>query len=223
MGTQLILTVGTNALPVWVAWYHLKDILEPPITVRFVYTSDTETQKNSLVSYCAGAGSGRHIQTSPGALGTVRGDIRREILTDLKDYLHVHYTGGTKVMSVETISTIESGLPEDILMDTTYLDPRGKIGPRITSRSKVLVEDARLGINLVLGALPTSTVLSSCLPIHPRRWNQQRVKHICGVRAKYTLRILTPIQLMGHALLEGKHTILVTCLSTVRMRRLRKL
>ena len=146
MGTQLILTVGTNALPVWVAWYHLKDILEPPITVRFVYTSDTETQKNSLVSYCAGAGSGRHIQTSPGALGTVRGDIRREILTDLKDYLHVHYTGGTKVMSVETISTIESGLPEDILMDTTYLDPRGKIGPRITSRSKVLVEDARLGI-----------------------------------------------------------------------------
>ena len=48
MATQLIFTVGTNALPIWVAWYHLKDKLEAPIKVRLVHTTDTEPQKEVL-------------------------------------------------------------------------------------------------------------------------------------------------------------------------------
>ena len=149
MGTQLILTVGTNALPVWVAWYHLKDMLEPPITVRFVYTADTEPQKDLLETHCGDATFGQHIQTSPGNLGAVRGDIRREILPGLEDgtHLHVHYTGGTKVMGVETVSAIESRLPEGIRMNTTYLDPRGTAGPCIDSRRGIVVRDARQGVD----------------------------------------------------------------------------
>lgn len=149
MGTQLILTVGTNALPVWVAWYHLKDILEQPITVRFVYTADTESQKDLLETHCAGATFGQHIRTSPGALGTVRQNVKDAILQGLEDgpHLHVHYTGGTKVMGVETVSAIESELPRNIRMDTTYLDPRGNAGPRIMSRHRILRADARQGVD----------------------------------------------------------------------------
>ena len=52
MSTQLIMTVGTNALPVWVAWYHLKDKLkdesDDDILVRFIHTAGTINQKNLL-------------------------------------------------------------------------------------------------------------------------------------------------------------------------------
>ncbi len=150
MATQLILTVGTNPLPVWVAWYHLRDILEQPVSVRFVYTSGTQDEKGRLEHHCQGASFGRHIQTSPGNPGTVRGDIRSGILNGLGEettHLHIHYTGGTKVMGVETVSAIESGLPENISIDTTYLDPRGSRGPCILSRRKVLVRDARTDID----------------------------------------------------------------------------
>ena len=62
MSTQLIMTVGTNALPVWVAWHHLKDRLEDPISVRFVHTANTVPQKNLLVTHCTPASFGRHIK-----------------------------------------------------------------------------------------------------------------------------------------------------------------
>ena len=80
MATQLIMTVGTNALPIWVAWHHLKDKLEKPIKVRFIYTADTTDEKDRLVEYCQGADFGKHIKTSPGDPATVRGDIRGQIL-----------------------------------------------------------------------------------------------------------------------------------------------
>ena len=155
MATQLIMTVGTNALPVWVAWYHLKDILEKPIQVRFVHTEKTEEQKNLLLTHCTPADFDRHIKTSPGNPGKVRGDIRSKILAGLDEnttHLHVHYTGGTQVMGVETVSAIEEKLAEspNVTLDTTYLDARGNVGPCLLSRRKVYLKDARknLGPNL---------------------------------------------------------------------------
>lgn len=153
MATQLILTVGTNPLPIWVAWYHLKDKLEQPVSVRFVYTSDTEDEKKRLERYCHGASFGRHIQTSSGNPGTVRRDIRDRIVNSLGDettHLHIHYTGGTKVMGVETVSAVESGLPQNVNIDTTYLDPRGSRGPCILSRRRILVGDTRKDIDAYL-------------------------------------------------------------------------
>ena len=156
MATQLIMTVGTNALPVWVAWYHLKDKLEPPINkVRFIHTTDTVSQKNLLETHCSPADFGKHIKTSPGNPGTVRGDIRKKILGDLDErttHLHVHYTGGTQVMGVETVSAIEERLAgnPDVRLDTTYLDARGNNGPCLISRRKVIKSDARNNINVDL-------------------------------------------------------------------------
>ena len=148
MGTQLILTVGTNPLPVWVAWYHLKDKLQKPIKVRLVHTKDTVDERDRLKKYCQGADFLDPIQTSAGNPGTVRRDIS-VILNDLNEInnLHVHYTGGTKVMAVETVAGIEYDLPEDIDLDTSYLDPRTNSGPAIVNSSgRILVRDTRKGI-----------------------------------------------------------------------------
>ena len=147
MGTQLILTVGTNPLPVWVAWYHLKEKLPKPIKVRLVYTKNTVDERDRLRKYCQGADFLDPIQTSAGRPGTVRRDID-VILNDLDGInIHVHYTGGTKVMAVETVAGIEYGLLEGTDLDTSYLDPRYDSGPAIVnSRDRILVGDTRKGI-----------------------------------------------------------------------------
>lgn len=155
MATQLVMTVGTNALPVWVAWYHLRDKLEPPVNVRFVHTKDTDSQKNLLETHCTPASFGNPIKTSPGNPGKVRGDIRSKILAGLDEnttHLHVHYTGGTQVMGAETVSAIEERLAENpnVRLDTTYLDARGNNGPCLVSRSGVIRSDARNDINVDL-------------------------------------------------------------------------
>ncbi|MYK17324.1 hypothetical protein F4055_04035 [Candidatus Poribacteria bacterium] len=150
MATQLIMTVGTNALPVWVAWHHLKDKLDPPIKVRFIHTADTTDDKDRLVKYCQGSNFGNHIKTSPGDPATVRRDIRQKILNGLDENtttIHFHYTGGTKVMGVEAESAIESKLPQNIQMETSYLDPRSTGGPSIAGRSRRYVDDARKNVN----------------------------------------------------------------------------
>ena len=154
MGTQLILTVGTNPLPVWVAWYHLKDLkdeLPQPIELRLVHTAATEDEKDRLEDHCPGADFLDPIQTSAGNPATVRGDIRN-ILRNLPQdtsHLHVHYTGGTKVMGVETVSAIEAQLSEiqDVRLQTSYLDPRGTSGPTIVSRGAPLIRDTRQGVD----------------------------------------------------------------------------
>lgn len=151
MGTQLILTVGTNPLPVWVAWYHLKEKLEKPIKVRLVHTAGTVAERDRLQQHCHDADFLAPIQTSAGGPGTVRENIG-VILNDLEgiNNLHVHYTGGTKVMGVETVSAIEAQLPEiqNVRLQTSYLDPRGASGPTIVSREDSLVRDARQNVDL---------------------------------------------------------------------------
>ena len=153
MGTQLILTVGTNPLPVWVAWYHLKEKLQPPIKVRLVHTAGTVDEKKCLEiccrECCRDADFLSPIKTSAGDPKTIRGDIGI-ILKDLDgiNNLHVHYTGGTKVIAVETVVGIKYSLPENINLDTSYLDPRGSSGPIIrNSNGENLVEDTRKNIN----------------------------------------------------------------------------
>ena len=152
MGTQLILTVGTNPLPVWVAWYHLKDKLPQPIKVRLVHTADTKAEKDRLERYFQGASFLDPIQTSAGDPETVRSDIRhilRDSSAETSD-LHVHYTGGTKVMGVETVSATEAQLRDNqnVRLQTSYLNPRGALGPTIESREGPLVRDTRQNVDL---------------------------------------------------------------------------
>ena len=156
MGTQLVLTVGTNALPVWVAWHHLKGKLEPPVEVRFVYTAQTEDEMQRLKKRCTGANILPQLATSDGNPGTVRKDING-ILQRIPDSttLHVHYTGGTKVMAVEAVSAIEAQLRHrpNVSLQTSYLDPRGASGPTIVSRTRPLIADTRQGICPDLGLI----------------------------------------------------------------------
>ena len=160
MGTQLIFTVGTNPLPVWVAWFHLKDVLEPTVReIRLVHTADTVQERDRLIAECQGANFlTPHIPTSPGNPGTVRNDVR-VILNDLNpgiDNLHVHYTGGTKVMSVEVVAELEYSLPNGINLGTSYLDPRGAAGPMIVdSNGNPLKRDARENVTPDLDLIAT--------------------------------------------------------------------
>lgn len=159
MATQLIMTVGTNALPVWVAWHHLKDKLEPSINkVRFIHTNDTEPQKDLLEEHCNPASFGKHIKTSPGNPGKVRQDIRQKILNGLDEnttHLHVHYTGGTQVMGVETVSAIEERVKENanLTLDTSYLNARSGKEPCLTSRHRNIKPDTRDGIAVALNRI----------------------------------------------------------------------
>lgn len=158
MATQLIMTVGTNALPVWVAWYHLNDELDPPVAVRFIHTPDTEPQKDLLEKHCNPASFGTHIKTSPGDPRKVRGDIRKRILNGLDEnttHLHVHYTGGTQVMGVETVSAIEEKVKENanLTLDTSYLNARSGKEPRLISRYRNIKPDARDGIAVDLNRI----------------------------------------------------------------------
>ena len=149
MGTQLIFTVGTNPLPVWVAWHHLKGKLQPPVHVRFVHTANTTTEKERLKKYCHGATFLNAIQTSAGNPRLVR-DAIRPVVNNLADtdLLHVHYTGGTKVMGVETVAALEASLPQGIHLDTSYLDARSNSGPVIVNRAgNNWVNDARKDID----------------------------------------------------------------------------
>ena len=152
MGTQLIFTVGTNPLPVWVAWHHLKDQLEQPVKVRLIHTPGTEDEKGRLVKYCSDANFLDPISTSPGNPKKVHDDVQ-VVINTLEEFthLHVHYTGGTKVMSVETVAALEYGLLElkGIEYHTTYLDPRGGEGPTIVDSHGKTYEpsDARNNIN----------------------------------------------------------------------------
>ncbi len=148
MGTQLIFTVGTNPLPIWVAWHHLKDKLQP-VQVRFVHTAGTKKEKERLKNYCHGADFLNPIETSAGKPDTVRRDITNIMNSDdlrATSCLHVHYTGGTKVMGVETVAAIEASLPKDIQLDTSYLDARADSGPTIVDQEGIMVGDTREGI-----------------------------------------------------------------------------
>ena len=152
MGTQLILTVGTNPLPVWVAWYHLKDTLDQPVTVRLVHTPETVAESDRLRTYCSGADFRDPIETDAGSPREIREAVRAAVLNDLPegtDRHHFHYTGGTKVMSVEVLAGIllAPGADQQNL-STSYLNPRGNAGPVILSRANrdPVVADARVGV-----------------------------------------------------------------------------
>lgn len=182
-GTQIIFTVGANALPVWVAWKHLVDFnvlerinLSLPIQVRLVYTENTRSQKDRIMCSCplpATLGDAlekrdtvsTNILTSPGNLKTIRENIQRYIfgsnddgLLDNIACLHVHYTGGTQAMGVETVATIESKVSgnqkinkREIEFSTSYLNARDDSNvPKIMGPHGELVGDTRVGIDLDL-------------------------------------------------------------------------
>ena len=156
MGTQLIFLVGTNPLPIWVAWFHLKDKLPQPVKVRFVHTAQTQEQKNRLVNYmkdhcCFDLCSElSYIETVPADPSAIHAKIKGNVTENMA--LHVHYTGGTKAMDVETVSTLELGNTDPL--PRSYLDPGRTQAPTIFCRgaklNPALPDDARKGVKIKL-------------------------------------------------------------------------
>ena len=142
---HLILTVGTNALPVWVAWYHLKEHLHNP-KVGFVYTDETENRKKYLEADCPDTFP--IYPTAPGQPKAVQHTIKG-MLENLPNgsNIHVHYTGGTQVMGVETVSTIAT---KRKAVQRSYLDARSESTPQIVDANGQMIgpADAREGICL---------------------------------------------------------------------------
>ena len=154
MGTQLILTVGTNALPVWMAWYHLKDKLPQPVDVLLVYTNRTKDAKELLECYYRKAGTSvSSIETS--AHNPEMDLIHKKIIKDFPTHctnLHVHYTGGTQAMGVATVTAMmmaQDTLRENnqhVSMDASYLDPGRESAPTIVSWKGSLIRDTRVTV-----------------------------------------------------------------------------
>ena len=154
MGTLLMLTVGTNPLPVWVALHHLKGELPSPIHVRFVHTKETRPEADRLLKYSHDVSAIDTVETVSGNPTTVRNDITQNLKHNLPDNtncIHVHYTGGTKVMCVETVAAAENikvAFPSRNLdIETSYLDPRADAGATLIDRNgNILIPDTRKGI-----------------------------------------------------------------------------
>lgn len=154
MGTLLMLTVGTNPLPVWVALHHLKDNLRHPIHVRLVHTKETRPERDRLLKYNSNAFAMDAVETVSGNPVTVRNDITQNLIHNLPNNttcIHVHYTGGTKVMCVETVAAAEifkiSLLSRNMDIETSYLDPRADTGATLIDRNgNALVSDTRKGV-----------------------------------------------------------------------------
>ena len=154
MGTLLILTVGTNPLPVWVALHHLKDNLPSPIHVRLVHTKETKPERDRLLKYSRDVSTIDTVETVSGNPATVRNDITQNLTHNLPDNttcIHVHYTGGTKVMCVETVAAAEifkiPFLSRNMDIETSYLDPRADAGATLIDQNgNALILDTRKGV-----------------------------------------------------------------------------
>ena len=178
MGTQLVLLVGTNPLPVWVAWHHLRYKLPQPVCVRFVHTAGTKDEKERLEKHCQSTEFLAPIETSEGKPDVIRRNIRDGIRHDIPQkvsFLHVHYTGGTKAMAVEAVvaalKAIEISDQIHGSLDISYLDPRAGSGPTIVKHSGApWIVDARKDVdaNLSLVAQLNGFEIKKCSPMPTR-------------------------------------------------------
>lgn len=167
MGTQLILTVGKNPLPVWVAWDRLTKLWQSQgqkdIAVQFVYTEGTKDEKELLKGYCKKAKILVLEDIPTSQHKPDKEDICKKIVAEYRSEftnIHVHYTGGTQAMGVAAVCAMllaqNTLLAEDnrkVIVDASYLDPGRSSAPRIVSwepHSDSLIEDTRVDVPAAL-------------------------------------------------------------------------
>lgn len=159
MATHLILTVGKNPLPVWVACErlteHWREKNQGDTAVQFVYTEGTQEEKELLKQYCTKAGVTILADILTSHRAPNQNDICRRIIEEHHEFknLHVHYTGGTQAMGVATVCAMLaakidlSGEGQNVSIDASYLDPGRDSAPTIVSWARdPLIEDTRVGV-----------------------------------------------------------------------------
>lgn len=160
---HLVLTVGKNPLPIWVAWDRLTAHWTGQgheVAVQFVHTPGSTDEKERLKEY--------RIADRTTVLDDVETDarepdiegIKNQIVTALEKEgvtdLHVHYTGGTQAMGVATAyAMLLVGTSREIQLDMSYLDPGRGIPPATSSPPAVvswkhglLIDDTRVSVNV---------------------------------------------------------------------------
>lgn len=160
MATHLILTVGKNPLPVWVAWdrltAHWHEKGQGETAVQFVYTKGTQDEKELLRWYCTIA----RVKVLDDIQISQRAPDQSSICKKIIEAhhpeftnLHVHYTGGTQAMGVATVCAMLAAKIElreqnrDVSVDASYLDPGRDSAPTIVSWAyDPLIEDTRVGV-----------------------------------------------------------------------------
>ena len=161
MATQLILTVGKNPLPVWVAWDRLtnlwRDQGQNNVAVQFVYTEGTKDEKKLLKDYCLEADMNVLNDILTSQRNPNQQHICGKIVQDHQPQftnLHLHYTGGTQAMGVATVcamllakNTLLTDCDRKVSIDASYLDPGRGSAPMIVSWTRdPLIEDTRVGV-----------------------------------------------------------------------------
>ena len=167
MATQLILTVGKNPLPVWVAWDRLTKLWQSQeqndIAVQFVHTTETENEKELLKNYCNKAKMTVLEDILTSQHKPDKEDICKKIVKNHRakfTNLHVHYTGGTQAMGVAAVcamldaqNTLLAEHERKVSVDASYLDPGRSSAPRIVSWDPYrdsLIEDTRVDVPAAL-------------------------------------------------------------------------
>lgn len=108
---HLILTTGTNALPVLVAARHLLEA-HPAANMTLLHSGKTEDQAKAVLALLSQQVPGSGVRTLK-AIGNPRSaeSVARameEVLANSADceYFHLDYTGGTKLMGVEAFRAL---------------------------------------------------------------------------------------------------------------------
>ena len=145
------------------AWHHLKAKLGKSVELRFIHTKQTQKEKvlleKRIRSECPGTTILPAVPIKPGEPKAIRKAIQDNVISGRPKectHFHIHYTGGTKSMGVETVSKIEKEMASDpnTTVNASYLNPRGSRGPEIVSRTSSLhVPDTRKGINIDLKSI----------------------------------------------------------------------
>jgi hypothetical protein len=128
--TRVIATVGTNPLPVLVACKRLIETLKAGELV-LLCSRETEGQAKAILrrlDSVARVHHGRIVRvndlTTPMAVGDT---VKEEFLSSCKveDFVHFHYTGGTKAMGQHAMQALSAALREKRIasLDDSYLDP----------------------------------------------------------------------------------------------------
>jgi hypothetical protein len=152
---HLILTVGTNPLPVYVAAFQLiKKFMGDGREIHgltLIISDETERYKEPFQQKIQKEYPKIKV-TAPWRVGNAGNpkEILQTVQGNLATYnnceIHLHYTGGTKALAVHAWEAVKSLKP----VSSSYLDPRnGASGPCIIDNSDhLLVADCRQGIHL---------------------------------------------------------------------------
>ncbi|HET6842933.1 MAG TPA: hypothetical protein VFK06_14850 [Candidatus Angelobacter sp.] len=146
---NILLTVGTNPLPVLVAAWRLACEFEPQ-TLWLLHSVQTEMMAQAIAHQMR-----RRWEAVPTAGGTIRmvpisdaahpksiASTVRSLIPEAGSQWHLHYTGGTKIMALKAMQALTAavGDPTDSYLDVNrhnVLDQRGYlINPRVSDERR---------------------------------------------------------------------------------------